>query len=97
MAGIRSGASINKILYEPETSTHRLSAAYCFGIARNPPFIDGNRRLALIPMGLFVRLNGFEMTTDPVETEETVLAVVTGSLNENQLSEWLELHTLLSK
>ncbi|RXH56943.1 hypothetical protein GRAN_0253 [Granulicella sibirica] len=48
-------------------------------------------------MGLFVRLNGFEMTTDPVETEETVLAVVTGSLNENQLSEWLELHTLLSK
>ena len=87
----------NKILYEPETSIQRLSAAYCFGIARNHPFIDGNKRSALMATGLFLGLNGFEMTSDPLETEEVVMAVVTGSLNEDRLGEWLEQHTQVSR
>jgi death-on-curing protein len=79
----------NKLLYEPETTVYRLAAAYCFGIARNHPFVDGNKRSAFMAMGLFLFLNGYELEADPLEAEWAVLEIVESSMNEEELAAWL--------
>jgi death-on-curing protein len=57
----------NKTAYDPESDAAALAAAYAFGIARDHPFIDGNKRTAFVAAKLFLDLNGFELTTGEVE------------------------------
>ena len=83
----------NKLLYEPNTTIHRLAAAYCFGIARNHPFVDGNKRAALTAIALFLMANDHFLEADPLETEWVVLGIVEGSMNEDELARWLMDHT----
>lgn len=68
------------------------AAAYGFGISRNHPFIDGNKRTAFVCMELFLALNGLELRANDVECVLTMLAVAAGELDEAALAAWLRAH-----
>ena len=65
-----------------------LAAAYAFGIARNHPFADGNKRTAWVVARLFLRKNGLVLRHDERESIATVLALAAGELTEDQLADW---------
>ena len=66
-----------------------LAAAYAVGIARNHAFIDGNKRTAIVvAAGVFLPLNGYELTASNEEIVRVMLAVADGSLLEDQLAAW---------
>lgn len=65
-----------------------LAAAYAFGIARNHPFADGNKRTAWILARLFLMANGVEIAFDKIEAINIVLALAAGELSEDELADW---------
>lgn len=69
-----------------------LAAAYGYGLARNHPFVDGNKRVCLVAMELFLLLNGHELSAGDATCLETFLALADGSLAEDALAEWLRAH-----
>lgn len=75
---------------EPDVAS--LAAAYGFGIARNHPFLDGNKRTALVAMELFLALNGQSLTADDAACLDIMLALAAGDLAENDLAGWLRAH-----
>jgi death-on-curing protein len=79
----------NRLAYEPGSSTFVLAAALCFGVAKNHPFNDGNKRTALLATRAFMHLNG--QVLEPTQQDEvaTMLAVADSSLDEQQLALWL--------
>jgi death-on-curing protein len=66
-----------------------LAAAYAFGIARNHPFVDGNKRTALVVLEFFLALNGFVLGADDVDCVVTMLALAEGTLSEAELADWI--------
>lgn len=66
-----------------------LAAAYAFGIARNHPFVDGNKRTAWVAARLFLALNGLRIAYTPHEAIGAVLALAAGELAEEALANWL--------
>lgn len=70
-----------------------LAAAYGCGIARNRPFIDGNKRTAFVAVELFLLLNQQELVADDAECVLTMLAVAAGSLDEAAFAAWLRAHS----
>lgn len=69
-----------------------LAAAYAFGIARNHPFTDGNKRTAWVVARLFLRKNGVSLAFDELEAIATVLALAAGELSEDELADWFRQH-----
>lgn len=65
-----------------------LVAAYGFGIARNHPFVDGNKRTAFVAVELFLELNGFELVAADADCVLTMLAVAAGTLDEPGFAQW---------
>lgn len=66
-----------------------LAAAYGFGIARNHPFVDGNKRTALTLTELFLVLNGQELTADDASCVTTLLLLAAGDLPEAAFGDWI--------
>lgn len=66
-----------------------LAAAYAFGIARNHPFVDGNKRMALVTLELFLALNGMKLRADDRECVVIMLELAEGTLTESELAEWI--------
>ena len=104
LEGIRDANLLESALWRPkhlfsyfgdEVSLTQLAAAYAFGIARNHPFIDGNKRTAFVVCLLFLRLNGFELIATQDEKYETFLALAEGRLSEEHLHVWLVAHTAI--
>lgn len=83
------GRPENKFHYEPETSIPQMAAAYCFGIAMNHPFVDGNKRAAFLAMTVFLMLNGLSLMVDPIEAELAVLDLVAGPMSEEAMAKWI--------
>ena len=82
----------NLIAYgEPDAAA--LAACYGFGLARNHPFIDGNKRTAFLATGLFLALNGLRLTATQAEATLTMLAVAAGELPEEEFAEWIRQHS----
>ncbi len=71
-----------------------LAASYAFGIARNHPFVDGNKRTAAVVSETFLMLNGHELTCDDVELVVTFLALAAGDLTVEALSDWFRRYTV---
>lgn len=71
----------NKALYE-EPDAAELAAAYLFGIARNHPFVDGNKRTALVAAATFLILNGYQLNADNGMVYEFVMGVASGEIDE---------------
>lgn len=65
-----------------------LAAAYAFGIARNQPFIDGNKRTAAVVSETFIVLNGKSLNASDAELVVVVLALAAGELSEDELADW---------
>ncbi len=80
--------------YGEDVDAVALAAAYAFGIARNHPFLDGNKRTAFVVMELFLNLNGWILNADDADCISTMLAVATGELGEKVLATWLRRHVV---
>ena len=74
-----------------------LAASYAFGLARNHPFIDGNKRIALIALESFLVLNDFELTADDTQCVAMILSLAAGDLGEDELSAWIRAHSAPAK
>lgn len=66
-----------------------LAAAYAYGITRNHPFLDGNKRTAFTVMELFLNLNGLELLADDSSCVAIMLELAQGALTANRLTDWL--------
>jgi death on curing protein len=66
-----------------------LAAAYAFGIARHPPFVDGNQRTAWVVSRTFLKLNGHDVKASQEEKYRAMMDLAAGSLSEPQLAEWI--------
>lgn len=73
-----------------EATLPRLAAAYAYGIARNHPFVDGNKRTAFVVSLLFLRLNGLTLEASQEEKYEVFMALAAGTLDEPALASWIE-------
>jgi death on curing protein len=100
IAGIRDEGLLSSALARPlnldaygdEPDAASLAAAYAFGIARNHPFLDGNKRTAFVVMELFLGLNGWILTAEDTDCISTMLALASGNLSEKALTDWLREH-----
>jgi len=80
----------NLLAYSEETpDIAQLAAALAYGIAKNHPFIDGNKRTALVIVRTFLLLNGFSLDASQEEKYLTFLRLAEGSVNEAELAEWV--------
>jgi death-on-curing protein len=69
-----------------------LAAAYAFGVARNHPFVDGNKRTAWVLARLFLALNGHILSFEPAKAVATMLALAAGELSEAEMADWFREH-----
>ena len=79
----------NVHLYEPDADIATLAAAYAFGIAKNHPFIDGNKRTALVAMRTFLILNGKTLSATPEDKYLAIFDLAAGDLSEHHLADWI--------
>lgn len=80
---------VNLDAYE-EVSLHRLAASYLFGIARNHPFVDGNKPVAFAAAESFLILNGIELDADQLEKYEMMIQVASGEMTEKAIANWFK-------
>jgi death-on-curing protein len=79
---------LNKFAYG-ETDLAALAAAYAFGIARNHPFVDGNKRAAFASMIVFLGLNGLDFDVVPADATAVILSLAAGEISEDGLARWI--------
>ena len=75
--------------FEPEVDILSLAAGYGFGLVKNHPFLDGNKRIGFVAMNMFLLINGFEIETPEPEVIAVMLQVADGTVDEPGLVEWL--------
>jgi death-on-curing protein len=99
-SGIRDEGMFDSALNRPlnlaaygEPDVAALAAAYGFGLARNHPFVDGNKRTAFVAVELFLWLNGQQLVADDASCVLTMLALAAGDLSEDAFADWLRSHT----
>lgn len=99
-AGVRDAGLLAPALARPlnlaaygDPDVAALAAAYGYGIARNHPFIDGNKRTAFVCTELFLLLNSTSLTADDAHCVATMLALAAGELGEPEFADWLRKHT----
>jgi death-on-curing protein len=71
-----------------------LAASYGYGIARNHPYHDGNKRIAFMAIAVFTELNGFELEASEADVVDVMLRLAAGDLDEGRLADWLRAHLL---
>jgi death on curing protein len=99
LPGLKDENSLEAALARPlqkanygEPDVYELAAAYLFGVARNHPFSDGNKRTAFVAAYAFLRLNGFVIEASQAEVIEFVLAVAAGEIIEDGAAAFLRDH-----
>ena len=84
----------NLYAYEKVTDIPSLAAAYAYGITKNHPFVDGNKRAAFLTIGLFLALNGKALQVEQREAVSTMVSLAAGTLDESALANWISSHTV---
>jgi death-on-curing protein len=69
-----------------------MAAAYAYHIAKNHPFVDGNKRASLICAGAFLRMNGWDLVSEATEAADTVLGLVSDEVDKGSFAVWLAHH-----
>ena len=99
-AGLRDKGLLDSALARPlnlvaygESDFADLAASYAFGLAKNHPFVDGNKRAAFLSAGLFLTLNGFRLTASQVDATQAMLALAGSELSEEAFARWLRANT----
>lgn len=97
--GIRDEGLLESALARPlnhagygDPDTAELGALYAVAIARNHPFVDGNKRIAAVVSETFLVLNGYALGCDDVELVVTFLSLAAGELSAEALAEWFRKH-----
>lgn len=95
-AGLRDEGLLESALARPknlysygETDLHVLAASYAFGVVKNHPFADGNKRTAFLSAYVFLSRNGIQLSADEVAATNAVLALASSEMNEAQFAVWL--------
>lgn len=98
--GLRDEGLLESALARPPNLAHYgqpdafdLAASYGVGLAKNHPFVDGNKRAAFLSIGLFMFLNGWRLTATQAEATLTMLSVAAGDIDEAALALWLREHS----
>ena len=97
--GIREAGLLDSAMARPQNlalygdpDMSELAASYAFGIARNHPFVDGNKRTAAVVSETFLVLNGHVLTATDAELVITFVALAAGELSEDELTAWVRDH-----
>ncbi len=83
----------NRYAYEPRVDLVRLAADYGFGLALNHPFVDGNKRVAVLAVAVFLTLNGLRFDPDEHDEVRAILALAAGELDADEFSAWVRANT----
>ena len=84
----------NRRAYGKSPSVFDLAAVYGTAMVRNHPFIDGNKRVALMVVYVFLELNGHRLEAPEAEAAGIMLALAVGEVDEKTLSDWLEKYSV---
>ncbi|WP_306088836.1 type II toxin-antitoxin system death-on-curing family toxin [Qipengyuania flava] len=97
--GIRDAGMIDSAMARPQNLAQygdpdaaALAAAYAYGIARNHPFTDGNKRTAAVVSETFLMLNGYALGATDAELVVAFVALAAGELGEDELADWFRQH-----
>lgn len=101
LAGLRDENALESALarprqkwhYEKATDLPTLAAAYGFGLCKNHPYRDGNKRVGFVVMVTFLELNGLIFEADEAEVVTAMFALAAGNVSERALAKWLKDHT----
>jgi death-on-curing protein len=95
-SGLRDAALLESALGRPQNKwayesaeLPELAAAYGFGIARNRPFVDGNKRTALLSIYTFLGVNGVDFIVPEAEAAAIILSLAAGEVSEESLARWI--------
>jgi death on curing protein len=97
--GLRDEGLLDSALEQPRAmfdgsylhdSLVKMAAAYGFHICNNHPFIDGNKRVALVAMDAFLQKNGFEISSSEKDVYEIMMKLASGTVTKADLTDWLE-------
>lgn len=96
LSGVRDEGLLLSALARPENlaaygdpDMADCAASYGFGLAKNHPFADGNKRAAFLAIGMFLRLNGYRLATTQADATRAILALAAGDLSEPELAAWI--------
>jgi death-on-curing protein len=94
--GVRDHGLLESALARPqnlhaygECDAAALAAAYAFGIVRNHPFVDGNKRTGFLTAALFLELNGFRFVASEADVIVSTLALASSEIGEAEFAAWL--------
>ena len=95
-SGMRDDGLLDSALARPENLAAyeqpdfaALAASYCVGLAKNYPFVDGNKRAALLAMGLFLLLNGKKLMASQADATLALLGVAASEISEAEFAAWV--------
>ena len=99
--GIRDKALLESALNRPrqrfeyanDSSIFDLAASYCYGLANNHPFVDGNKRTALTVAAIFLEINGYNLNAPEPDAVVIIEDLAAGKLAEEHLSHWFSEHS----
>lgn len=96
LAGVRDGGLLDSALARPQNrhaygieNIEELASAYAYGIARNHPFLDGNKRTAWAVARTFMAMNGQRLVPDRAQAVENMVLLAEGLLDEAGFAAWL--------
>lgn len=99
--GLRDANLLRSALARPEmklqygvTDVRELAAALAYGIARNHPFIDGNKRTAYVAMETLLGLNGFRLVASDADATVMFLRLAAGEIPEHDLADWIKANSI---
>ncbi len=94
--GLRDEGMLDSALSRPESLAHygapdvaELAAAYGYGLVKNHAFVDGNKRVAFLAVGLFLRLNGYALNANQADATTTVLKLAASEMTEIDFAAWI--------
>jgi len=101
LPGIRDENVLESALARPQQKWHyadntdvpMLAAAYAFGLVKNHPYRDGNKRIGFLAMVTFLGMNGYELEATDAEVVAEILALADGSVSEDALADWIRQHS----
>ena len=83
--------------YAEQTDLATLAAAYGFGLVKNHPYRDGNKRIGLLAIATFLGINGYDLKATDAEVVTKVLALADSRVSEEELADWIRKHTTKRK
>ena len=101
LPGIRDENVLESALARPQQKWHyadntdvpMLAAAYAFGLVKNHPYRDGNKRIGFLVMVTFLGMNGYELEATDADVVAEILALADGSVSEDALAGWIRQHS----